>query len=78
MKANITLRQIMRMKNKNLNDYAKAVRRTTMTARKYLKNPSTMNAQAMRRTDKFLRLPFGTTWSLACGELTYEDIANKT
>lgn len=74
MNKRATLKQAFNMRRKTLSDYARFIKKTTVTARKYLKHPETMNARTMTRTDMFLELPSGMTYDLAEKKFTSEQL----
>jgi hypothetical protein len=74
MKTKATIRQALRMRGKLIKDYATHIRKTTETARKYIKYPSTMKAEEMNLTDRYLKIPQGTTFQIATGKLTSDDL----
>lgn len=76
MKAKATIRQALRMRGKLIKEYAVHIRKTTETARKYIKYPQSMKAEDMSRTDRYLKIPDGTTFKIASGKLTSTDLIN--
>jgi len=76
-KKSASMRQVMVMRNVTLKAYAKFIRKTTETARKYIKHPLTMSAATLKRTDKFFNLPDGTSYEIASGKFTTSELINK-